>query len=254
MKWSMGWMHDTLAYVREDPINRQHHHNRLTFAMMYAYSENFVLPLSHDEVVHLKRSLLGKMPGDRWQQFANLRLLLTYQWAFPGKKLLFMGAEMAQPTEWDFRVSLPWHLLEDPMHAGVHRLIADLNRLYVDEPALHRLEFEPGGFRWVDADDRQHSVFSFLRSAGERHVLVVLNFTPVPRHNWRVGVPAVPAGGRYREVLNSDSTHYAGSNVGNLALVDVQAVPCGGLPCSFVLNLPPLAATIFMADGLTAAS
>ena len=242
MKWNMGWMHDTLAYLREDPIHRQHHHNRLTFAMMYAYSENFVLPLSHDEVVHLKRSLLGKMPGDRWQQFANLRLLLAYQWTLPGKKLLFMGAELAQPTEWDFRDSLPWHLLEDPANAGVHRLIGDLNRLYVEEPALHRFEFEPGGFRWVDANDRQHSVFSYLRTAGERHVLVVMNFTPVPRHGWRVGVPAGAA--RYRELLNSDSAHYGGSNVGNLAIVDAQAVPSSGLPHSLVLNLPPLAAVI----------
>jgi 1,4-alpha-glucan branching enzyme len=249
MKWNMGWMHDTLEYLSEDPIHRQHHHNRLTFAMTYAYSENFVLPLSHDEVVHLKRSLLGKMPGDRWQQFANLRLLLTYQWTFPGKKLLFMGSELAQPTEWDFRNALPWHLLDDPAHAGVQRLLADLNRLYVEDPGLHRLEFEPGGFQWVDPNDREHSVFSYLRSAGDRHVLVVLNFTPVPRHNWRVGVPARPTSGRYREALNSDSTHYGGSNVGNLTLVDVQTVPCGGLPCSVVLNLPPLAAVV-----LTAAS
>jgi 1,4-alpha-glucan branching enzyme len=250
MKWNMGWMHDTLAYLREDPIHRPHHHNRLTFGMMYAYSENFVLPLSHDEVVHLKRSLLGKMPGDRWQQLANLRLLLTYQWTFPGKKLLFMGAELAQPTEWDFRTSLPWHLLEDPANAGMQRLVADLNRLYVEDPCLHRFEFEPGGFRWVDPDDRQHSVFSFLRTAGERHVLVVLNFTPVPRHNWRVGVPGLGrANGQYRELFNSDSQHYGGSNVGNLAVVSVQAIPSSGFPASVQLNLPPLGAVI-----LTAAS
>ncbi|MEP7242190.1 MAG: 1,4-alpha-glucan branching protein GlgB [Gammaproteobacteria bacterium] len=246
MKWNMGWMHDTLAYLREDPINRQHHHNRLTFAMMYAYSENYVLPLSHDEVVHLKRSLLGKMPGDRWQQLANLRLLLTYQWTLPGKKLLFMGAELAQPTEWDFRNSLPWHLLDDPANAGVQQLVSDLNRLYVEDPCLHRLEFEAGGFRWVDPDDRQHSVFSFLRMAGDRHVLVVLNFTPVPRHNWRVGVPGLGrAKGQYREIFNSDSQHYGGSNVGNLAVVDEQAVPSSGFPASVQLNLPPLGAVIF---------
>jgi len=243
MKWNMGWMHDTLAYLREDPIHRKHHHNRLTFAMMYAYSENFVLPLSHDEVVHLKRSLLGKMPGDHWQQLASLRLLLTYQWTLPGKKLLFMGAELAQPTEWDFRSALPWHLLKDPANAGVQRLLGDLNRLYVAEPALHRFEFEPDGFRWVDANDRQHSVFSYLRTAGGRHLLVVLNFTPMPRNNWRVGVPEGD-GGRYREVLNSDSAHYGGSNVGNLAMVDVQGVPCCGLPRSLVLNLPPLGAIV----------
>jgi 1,4-alpha-glucan branching enzyme len=190
MKWNMGWMHDTLSYVKEDPVHRKFHHNRLTFAMMYAHTENFVLPLSHDEVVHLKRSLLGKMPGDRWQQLANLRLLLAYQWTFPGKKLLFMGAELAQPTEWDFRSSLPWHLLDHPANAGVAQLVADLNKLYVGMPSLHRYEFEPGGFEWVEANDAQHSVFSFLRTAGDDHALVVLNFTPVPRHNWRVGVPA----------------------------------------------------------------
>jgi 1,4-alpha-glucan branching enzyme len=243
MKWSMGWMHDTLAYLREDPLHRKHHHNRLTFAMMYAYSENFVLPLSHDEVVHLKRSLLGKMPGDRWQQLANLRLLLTYQWTFPGKKLLFMGAELAQPTEWDFRTSLPWHLLADPGNAGVQRLVADLNRLYVADPALHRFEFEPGGFQWVEPNDRQHSVFSYLRTAGERHLLVVMNFTPVPRHNWRVGVPAGEAT-HYHEMLNSDSAHYGGSNVGNLAVAEVRSVPCCGQPRSLLLNVPPLGAVI----------
>jgi len=242
MKWNMGWMHDTLAYLREDPIHRRHHHNRLTFAMMYAHSENFVLPLSHDEVVHLKRSLLGKMPGDRWQQLANLRLLLAYQWTLPGKKLLFMGAELAQPTEWDFRSPLPWHLLEDPGNAGVQRLIADLNRLYVESPCLHRFEFEPSGFRWVEANDEQHSVFSYLRTAGEDHLLVVLNCTPVPRHHWRVGVPRV---GEYREILNSDSQHYGGTNVGNLSIVHARPVPANGFPASVELNLPPLGVVIF---------
>jgi 1,4-alpha-glucan branching enzyme len=245
MKWNMGWMHDTLAYLREDPLHRSHHHDRLTFATMYAYRENFVLALSHDEVVHLKRSLLGKMPGDRWQQLANLRLLLAYQWTFPGKKLLFMGAELAQPTEWDFHGSLPWHLLEDPATAGVQRLLADLNRLYVDDARLHRFEFDPCGFRWLDANDRAHSVFSYLRMAGERHMLIVLNFTPVPRQNWRVGVPHV---GKYREVLNSDSQHYGGSNLGNLALVEARAAPYAGLPASLEINLPPLAAVIFVPE------
>ena len=244
MKWNMGWMHDTLAYMREDPIHRQHHHDKLTFGMMYAYTENFVLPLSHDEVVHLKRSLLGKMPGDRWQQLANLRLLLTYQWTFPGKKLLFMGAELAQPTEWDFRSPLPWHLLDDPAHAGVQRLVADLNRLYVESPCLHRFEFEPGGFRWVDPNDRQHSVFSFLRIAGDQQMLIVMNFTPVPRERWRVGVPAP---GEYREVLNSDSQHYGGTNVGNLSAVHAKPVPACGLPASVELNLPPLGAVVLSA-------
>jgi 1,4-alpha-glucan branching enzyme len=241
MKWNMGWMHDTLAYAKEDPLHRQHHHNRLTFAMVYAYNENFVLPLSHDEVVHLKRSLLGKMPGDRWQQLANLRLLLTYQWTLPGKKLLFMGGELAQPTEWDFRTSLPWHLLEDPANAGVQQLVADLNELYVGKPALHRYEFEPGGFQWVEANDGLHSVFSFLRTAGDAHLLVVLNFTPVPRYNWRVGVPAE---GEYRELLNSDSRHYGGTDVGNLSTVHAQPIGANGLPASVLLNLPPLGAVI----------
>jgi 1,4-alpha-glucan branching enzyme len=241
MKWNMGWMHDTLAYAKEDPLHRQHHHNRLTFAMVYAYNENFVLPLSHDEVVHLKRSLLGKMPGDRWQQLANLRLLLTYQWTLPGKKLLFMGGELAQPTEWDFRTSLPWHLLEDPANAGVQQLVADLNELYVGKPALHRYEFEPGGFQWVEANDGLHSVFSFLRTAGDAHLLVVLNFTPVPRYNWRVGVPAE---GAYRELLNSDSRHYGGTDVGNLSTVQAQPIGANGLPASVLLNLPPLGAVV----------
>jgi len=242
MKWNMGWMHDTLSYVKEDPVNRKFHHNKLTFAMMYAYTENFVLPLSHDEVVHLKRSLLGKMPGDRWQMLANLRLLLAYQWTLPGKKLLFMGTELAQPTEWDFRSALPWHLLDDPANAGVQKLVSDLNHLYVSRPALHRFEFEPGGFDWVDANDAQHSTFSYLRTAGDAQLLVVLNFTPVPRHGWRVGVPAP---GEYREVLNSDSQHYGGTNIGNLHTVQAHAIPANGKPASIEMNLPPLAAVIF---------
>jgi 1,4-alpha-glucan branching enzyme len=241
MKWNMGWMHDTLAYFREDPLHRSHHHNRLTFGMMYAHSENFVLPLSHDEVVHLKRSLLGKMPGDRWQQFASLRLLLAYQWTLPGKKLLFMGAELAQPTEWDFRTPLPWHLLQDPLHAGVQRVLTDLNRLYVGRSCLHRFEFETGGFRWVDCDDRDHSLLSFLRQDGEDFVLVVLNFTPVPRHEWRIGVPRA---GEYQEVFNSDSEHYGGSNLGNLSAVVAEEFPVHGLPYSVKLTLPPLAAVV----------
>jgi 1,4-alpha-glucan branching enzyme len=241
MKWNMGWMHDTLAYLREDPLHRRHHHHRLTFAMMYAYSENFVLPLSHDEVVHLKRSLLGKMPGDRWQQLATLRLLLAYQWTLPGKKLLFMGAELAQPTEWDFRSRLPWHLQRDPAHAGIQQLIADLNRLYTAQSCLYRFEFEPGGFEWVDADDAAHSVISYLRTDGEAHLLVVLNFTPVPRHYWRVGVPS---SGVYRELLNTDSELYGGTNVGNGAGVEAEAVGANGRPASLLLNLPPLGAVI----------
>jgi 1,4-alpha-glucan branching enzyme len=247
MKWNMGWMHDSLAYFREDPLHRKHHHERLTFGMMYAYSENFVLPLSHDEVVHLKRSLLGRMPGDRWQQLANLRLLFMWQYTFPGKKLLFMGGEMAQPTEWDFRAPLPWHLLDDPGNRGVQRLIGDLNRLYARDARLHEREFEPGGFRWIDADDRSHSVASFLRSRGAEGaalrdaLVVVLNFTPVPRHGFRVGVPAQ---GSYREVLNSDSKHYGGSNVGAIGAVRAREVSCHGFPYSVELTLPPLAGVI----------
>jgi 1,4-alpha-glucan branching enzyme len=241
MKWNMGWMHDTLAYFREDPLHRRHHHNRLTFGLMYAFSENFVLPLSHDEVVHLKRSLLGKMPGDRWQQFATLRLLLAYQWTFPGKKLLFMGAELAQATEWDFRSPLPWHLLQDPANAGVQRVITDLNRLYVERPCLHRFEFERGGFQWIDCNDRDHSLLSFVRRDGESFVVVALNFTPVPRHEWRIGVPRA---GEYREVFNSDSEYYGGSNLGNLSGVRAEEIPAHGMPYSVRLTLPPLAAVI----------
>jgi 1,4-alpha-glucan branching enzyme len=241
MKWNMGWMHDTLAYLKEDALHRRYHHDRLTFAMMYAYTENFVLPLSHDEVVHLKRSLLEKMPGDRWQQLANLRLLLAYQWTFPGKKLLFMGAELAQPTEWDFRSPLPWHLLDDPANAGVQQLVSDLNRLYVERPSLHRFEFEPGGFEWVEANDGLHSVFSYLRTAADDQLLVVLNFTPLPRHHWRVGVPAP---GEYRELLNTDSRHYGGADLGNLSTVHAQAIGANGRPASVELNLPPLGAVV----------
>jgi 1,4-alpha-glucan branching enzyme len=247
MKWNMGWMHDSLAYFREDPLFRQHHHERLTFGMMYAYSENFVLPLSHDEVVHLKRSLLGRMPGDRWQQLANLRLLYTWQYALPGKKLLFMGGELAQPTEWDFRTSLPWQLLDDPANRGVRRLIADLNRLYVADARLHAREFEPAGFRWIDANDRAHSVLSFIRRSGDdahataNGLIVVLNATPVPRRAYRVGVPAHAT---YREIFNSDSEYYGGSNVGNLAAVRARKVPAHGMPFSIELTLPPLGGLI----------
>jgi 1,4-alpha-glucan branching enzyme len=245
MKWNMGWMHDSLAYFREDPIYRQHHHEKLTFGMMYAYTENFILALSHDEVVHLKKSLLGKMPGDRWQQFANLRLLYTYQWTLPGKKLLFMGGEFGQPSEWDFNAALPWNLTQSREHAGVSKLLQDLNEIYVRDPRLHRHEFEPQGFRWIDCDDRAHSVISFLRcapqSATPDFLVVVLNFTPVPRTNYRIGVP-LP--GAYREVLNSDSEHYGGSNVGNLATVTAGDTPSMGLPYSLDLTLPPLGGII----------
>ncbi|HZF16443.1 MAG TPA: 1,4-alpha-glucan branching protein GlgB [Steroidobacteraceae bacterium] len=241
MKWNMGWMHDTLKYFTEDPLYRTHHHDKLTFGLMYTYSENFVLPFSHDEVVHLKRSLLAKMPGDSWQQFANLRLLLAYQWTYPAKKLLFMGGEFGQTTEWNFRVSLPRYLETEAPHAGVQKLVGDLNRLYAGSAALHRLEFEPEGFRWIDCDDRANSVICYERRAGEEVYVVVLNFTPVPRHGYRIGVPK---GGRYREILNTDSEYYGGSNLGNLAEIEASGEPLMGRPCSLSLTLPPLAAVI----------
>jgi 1,4-alpha-glucan branching enzyme len=242
MKWNMGWMHDTLNYFAQDPLYRKYHQDQLTFAMMYAWTENFILPLSHDEVVHLKRSLLGRMPGDRWQQLANLRLLYTYMWTLPGKKLLFMGGEIAHPWEWDFRVALPWFLLEHAEHRGVQQLVADLNRLYVDEPALHRHEFEPEGFRWIDCSDRQHSVLAFLRIAGWRQVVVVLNFTPEPRAGYRIGVPEA---GTYQVLLNSDSTHYGGANIGGTAFT-AEPLPMHGLPASIELDLPPLAGMVLV--------
>jgi 1,4-alpha-glucan branching enzyme len=242
MKWNMGWMHDTLGYFQQDPVHRKHHHHKLTFAMMYAYSENFVLPLSHDEVVHLKHSLLGRMPGDRWQQFANLRLLYSYMWTFPGKKLLFMGGELAQPSEWDFRQSLPWWLLEHAEHRGVQRAVTDLNRLYRDEPALHRFEFEPRGFSWLDCDDAATSVLSYLRHADDRPLIVALNFTPVPRHGYRVGAPRA---GRYRELFNSDSRYYGGSDLGNAERVTAVTEPRHGQPYSLAITLPPLGALVF---------
>lgn len=243
-KWNMGWMHDILAYMGQDPVHRKSHHNRLTFSMLYAYHENFVLPFSHDEVVHLKRSMLEKMPGDDWKKFANLRLLYTYMYAHPGKKLMFMGNEIAQRSEWNHDRSLDWHLLEHGAHRGVQRLVADLNRLYRDRSALHRADFEDRGFSWVDCEDRDASVISFLRhdpDTGES-LLVVCHFTPVVREGYRLGVPRL---GRWRELLNSDSSYYGGSNVGNAGYVDAEAVPCHGHPCSIRLTLPPLAAVVF---------
>jgi 1,4-alpha-glucan branching enzyme len=245
MKWNMGWMHDTLGYFMKDPIWRKHHQDNITFAMMYAYSENFILPLSHDEVVHLKRSLLGRMPGDRWQQLANLRLLYTYMWTLPGKKLLFMGGEFGHPWEWDFHVALPWYLLEHAEHRGVQQLVADLNRLHVHEPALHRHDFEPQGFEWIDCSDREQSVLAFRRRGDWQELVVVLNFTPEPRTGYRIGVPAA---GRYRVLLNSDSHHYGGGNIGRDG-VQAEARPHHGLPCSLLLDLPPLAGLILGREG-----
>jgi 1,4-alpha-glucan branching enzyme len=241
-KWNMGWMHDTLSYLTKDPVHRRHHHNLLTFGPIYAFTENFVLPLSHDEVVHGKRSLLDKMPGDEWQRFANLRLLLTFQWTYPGKKLLFMGGEFGQPREWNHHDSLPWHLADQPRHAGIRALVRDLNRVYRGTPALHRLDHEGAGFQWLSWQDDANSVLSFLRKDGDDHAVVVLNFTPVPREGYRVGVPRA---GLYREILSSDSQYYGGSNVGN-DVVQAEPTPWMDQPYSIVLKLPPLGALVLV--------
>jgi 1,4-alpha-glucan branching enzyme len=242
MKWNMGWMHDYLDYFKEDPVYRRHHQDKLTFVQMYAYSENFILPLSHDEVVHLKRSLLGRMPGDRWQLLANLRLLYLAMWLMPGKKLLFMGGEFAQPWEWDFRSPLPWWLTGHAEHAGVQRLVGDLNGLYVALPAWHRHDFEPQGFEWIDCHDRDQSVLALLRRGDGNCLAGVMNFTPVPRSGYRVGVPC---GGTWRTALNSDAASYGGSNRGN-ALAVAEPQPCHGQPWSIVLDLPPLGGLVLV--------
>ena len=239
MKWNMGWMHDTLAYLRQQPIHRKHHHDQLTFSVWYAFFENFVLALSHDEVVHGKGSLLNKMPGDTWQQFANLRLLFGYMWGHPGKKLLFMGCEFGQRREWAHEEALQWNSLLDSSHAGVQRWIADLNALYRSEPALHEIDFDAAGFEWVERNDADASVLSFLRRPRNGPpVLVICNFTPVVRSNYAVGVPQ---GGHWREMLNSDAAHYGGSGVGNLGSVRAAPVPAQGRYQSLALTLPPLA-------------
>jgi 1,4-alpha-glucan branching enzyme len=243
-KWNMGWMHDTLSYMRRDPAHRRFHHDEMTFGMIYAFDENFILPLSHDEVVHGKGSLLGKMPGDAWQRFANLRLLLGWLYAQPGKKLLFMGGELGQWAEWNHDASLDWHLLDEAPHAGLQQLVRDLNRLYRALPALHQLDCEAAGFEWIDWHDHDQSVLSFIRRGRDpgQLVIAVSNFTPVPRHFYRVGVPRP---GFWRERLNSDSRLYGGSDVGNAGGVVAEAVPSHGRPCSLALVLPPLA-TIFL--------
>jgi len=241
MKWNMGWMHDTLKYLANDPVHRRFHHNLLTFGPIYAFTENFVLPLSHDEVVHGKRSLLGRMPGDDWQRFANLRLLYTFQWTYPGKKLLFMGCELAQPWEWDHRGSLPWHLLNEPAHGGIRQLVADLNRLYRERGPLHRYDFEPRGFQWLRWDDAENSLLTFVRRDDDSEVIVALNFTPVPRHGYRVGLPRE---GRYREIFNSDSRFYGGSDVGNPLPLQSEPIPWMDQAQSVVVTLPPLAGIV----------
>jgi 1,4-alpha-glucan branching enzyme len=239
LKWNMGWMNDTLSYMHEDPVHRRWHHNELTFGQLYAYTENFILPLSHDEVVHGKGSLIAKMPGDVWQQFANLRLLMTWQLASPGKKLNFMGNEFGHGREWQVGWELDWGLLDLDWHAGIQHLARDLNRLYRNDPALFALDFEHAGFQWLDCNDADHSVYSFLRRSPDGQcTVVVLNFTPVPRHGYRVGVPAP---GYYREILNTDSSLYGGSNTGNGGGVHSEPQPWMDQPHSIVLTLPPLA-------------
>ncbi|HEU4921810.1 MAG TPA: 1,4-alpha-glucan branching protein GlgB [Burkholderiales bacterium] len=244
MKWNMGWMHDTLRYFKRDPVYRKHHHDELTFSLWYAFQENFALPLSHDEVVHGKASLIGRMPGDAWRQFANLRLLFGYMWTHPGKKLLFMGGEFGQRREWTHEDSLEWHVLElDPRHAGVQRWVADLNKVYASEPALHVKDFSPEGFRWVQRGDWEASVLAFLRQAPDSPpVLVVCNFTPIPRRNYRIGVPQ---GGRWREILNSDAEYYGGSGAGNHGGAEAQPMPYEEYSQSLTLTLPPLAVLVF---------
>jgi 1,4-alpha-glucan branching enzyme len=244
LKWNMGWMHDTLAYFSQDPLFRKYHQDKLTFGLWYAFAENFMLPLSHDEVVYGKGSLLGKMPGDSWQQFANLRALYGFMWAHPGKKLLFMGGEFAQRAEWNHDEGLHWSLLEDPAHAGVQRWVRDLNTFYRGEPALYRFDFDAEGFEWVDCRDAEQSVLAFLRKsqAPEDTVLVVLNLTPQPRANYRIGVPHA---GTWRECLNSDATLYGGSGRGNGGAVETVPLPAHGRYHSLSLELPPLAALYF---------
>jgi len=248
LKWDMGWMHDTLNYMSHDPVHRKYHHTELTFRMLYAFFENFVLPLSHDEVVYGKGSLLSRMPGDLWQKFANLRLLYAYMFAQPGKKLLFMGSEFGQWREWTHDDSLDWHLLDLPSHHQIHRWVSDLNFTYRNERALHELDCDGTGFEWVDGSDSEQSMLSFLRKSINENdlVLVVCNFTPVPRYNYRVGVPRA---GRWTEILNSDSSAYGGTDFGNLGGKDAQQIPMHGRSNSLNLTVPPLGAVFLKHTG-----
>ncbi len=238
-KWNMGWMHDSLSYFSKEPIYRRFHHHQLTFSLMYAWSENFMLPLSHDEVVHGKGSLLGKMPGDHWQRFANLRCMLSYMWAHPGKKLMFMGGEFGHEREWNHDRGLDWHLLEDPMHQGLTRFMSDMNNVYKNNSALWELDHEPEGFRWIDANDADNNVISFYRTdrAERRHLVCISNLSPVPRSGFRVGLPKA---GTYAEVINTDSESYGGTNVGNMGTVVAEKTPWHGLDHSAIITLPPL--------------
>lgn len=241
MKWNMGWMHDILEYMKEDPINRRYHHDSLTFGLLYAFTENFVLPFSHDEVVHGKNAMINKMPGDEWQRFANLRLLYTMMFTYPGKKLLFMGLEFAQGTEWDCEKELDWYVLDYPLHQGMKSLVSDLNKLYTDTPALYRHDFDPHGFEWLEANDREHSILSYLRKDGEDSVISIFNFTPVPRKPYRIGVPEM---GTYKILINSDNDNYGGSDYSGITTIDAEEVSWSGKPYSIELELPPLAGIV----------
>ncbi|MFK5913847.1 MAG: 1,4-alpha-glucan branching protein GlgB [Woeseiaceae bacterium] len=241
MKWNMGWMHDTLNYISNDPVYRHYHHGKLTFGLLYLFSENFILPFSHDEVVHGKGSMLNKMPGDEWQRFANLRLLYTYMFTYPGKKLLFMGCEFGQGDEWNHDKSLDWYVLQYPYHAGLKKLVSDLNHHYIRESALHKYDFDPVGFEWIDCHDTDQSVLSYLRKTEDESIIIILNFTPVVRNNYRIGVPE---SGKYHVIFNSDSDYYSGSNTGSHSEVEAVDIPWMNRPASLKLSLPPLAGLI----------
>jgi 1,4-alpha-glucan branching enzyme len=238
-KWNMGWMHDMLEYMQQDPVHRRWHHGKITFSMLYAFTENFVLPFSHDEVVHGKRSMLDKMPGDRWQKHATLRALYGYMFAHPGKKLMFMGAEIGQWREWTVDESLDWHLLDDPLHQGLQQWVRDLNHLYRSEPSLHEVDFDGAGLRWIDCNDNENSVVSHVRFAKDRrdYTVMAVNFTPVPRPGYRIGVPE---SGWYRELLNSDASSYGGGNLGNAGGLPSEPLAAHGFEQSLVLTVPPL--------------
>jgi 1,4-alpha-glucan branching enzyme len=246
-KWNMGWMHDTLKYFQQDPVYRRYHHHQLTFSLMYAFSENFILPLSHDEVVHGKGSLVNKMPGDRWQKHANLRALYAYMWAHPGKKLLFMGQEFAQEAEWSHERSLDWHLLEDGDKSGVQALVRDLNHAYRDEPALWEVDFSADGFYWIEPNDSDANVVVFARASKdhERVLICALNLSPVARGPYRIGLPR---SGRWKELINTDAGQYGGSGVGNMGSVEAEPIPWHGQPFSAEVTLPPLAGLWLVPD------
>jgi 1,4-alpha-glucan branching enzyme len=245
-KWNMGWMHDTLNYMTENPIHRSHHHDQMTFGLIYAFSERFILPVSHDEVVHGKRSLLGRMPGDEWQRFANLRAYLAFMWTHPGKKLLFMGSEFGQPGEWNYKTELSWDLLQWETHRGVQGTVRALNHIYKSEPALYQRDFDPSGFDWVIGDDRDQSVFAYLRYGGDgaAPLLTICNFTPIPRDHYRIGIPE----GNWQEIFNSDNAGYGGSGVGNAGINQSTPQPSHNHPNSITLMLPPLATIILRQD------